>query len=40
MSPGDGYAQFDLPVPPYLSRNTLHYGESWIEVQMLPATPA
>jgi putative CocE/NonD family hydrolase len=36
MSPGDGYAQFDLPVPPYLSRNTLHYGDSWIEVQMIP----
>jgi putative CocE/NonD family hydrolase len=35
MSPGDGYAQFDLPVPPYLSRNTLHYGDSWIEVQMI-----
>lgn len=39
-SPGDGYAQFDLPVPPYLSRNTLHYGDSWIEVQMIPATHA
>ena len=36
MSPGDGYAQFDLQVPPYLSRNTLHYGDSWIEVQMIP----
>ncbi|SDC86739.1 hypothetical protein SAMN05216410_2427 [Sanguibacter gelidistatuariae] len=33
MSPADGYAQFDLPVPPYLSRNTLHYGgASWIEL--------
>ena len=32
--PGDGYAQFDMPVPPpYLSRNTLHLGDqSWIEV--------
>jgi uncharacterized protein len=31
--PGEGYAQFDLPVPPYLSRNTLHFGgKSWIEV--------
>lgn len=31
--PGDGYAQFDLPVPPYLSRNTLHFGgASWVEV--------
>lgn len=32
-SPSDGYAQFDLPVPPYLSRNTLHFGgASWIEL--------
>lgn len=38
MSPGDGYAQFDLQVPPYLSRNTLHHGDSWIEVQMIPDT--
>ena len=31
--PSEGYAEFDLPVPPYLSRNTLHFGgESWIEV--------
>lgn len=31
--PSEGYAQFDLPVPPYLSRNTLHFGgDSWIEV--------
>ncbi|WP_239083393.1 CocE/NonD family hydrolase [Subtercola lobariae] len=30
---GEGFAHFDLPVPPYLSRNTLHFGGgSWIEV--------
>jgi hypothetical protein len=35
--PGDGWAQFDLPVPPYLCRNTLHFGdESWIEVTAVP----
>ena len=28
-----GYAQFDLPVPPFLSRNTLHFGGgSWIDL--------
>ena len=31
--PANGYAQFDLPVPPYLSRNTVHHGgASWIEL--------
>lgn len=31
--PADGYVQFDLPVPPYLCRNTVHFGgDSWIEV--------
>jgi hypothetical protein len=36
--PRDGFAQFDLPVPPYFSRNTLHFGgASWIEVNHLPA---
>lgn len=31
--PADGYVQFDMPVPPYLCRNTLHFGgQSWIEV--------
>jgi hypothetical protein len=36
-SVGEGYAQFDLPVPPYLSRNTVHFGgESWIEVTAVP----
>lgn len=32
------YAQwlFDLPVPPYLSRNTVHYGgASWIDVELV-----
>ena len=28
-----GYEQFDMMVPPYFSRNTIHYGElSYIEV--------
>ena len=28
-----GYAQFDLPVPPYFSRNTMHYGpDSYLEL--------
>lgn len=31
--PSDGYMQFDMPVPPYLSRNQVHLGDaSWIEV--------
>ncbi|VTU41489.1 Cocaine esterase (plasmid) [Variovorax sp. PBS-H4] len=31
--PSDGYVQFDIPAPPYLCRNTVHFGgESWIEV--------
>ncbi|GLZ49176.1 hypothetical protein Acsp06_53610 [Actinomycetospora sp. NBRC 106375] len=35
--PGEGYPQFDLPVPPYLARNTVHFGgESWIEVTSVP----
>ncbi|GAA4903146.1 hypothetical protein EV188_1011166 [Actinomycetospora succinea] len=35
--PGQGYVQFDLPVPPYLCRNTVHFGgESWIEVTRVP----
>ncbi|MEJ2890861.1 CocE/NonD family hydrolase [Actinomycetospora aeridis] len=35
--PGQGYVQFDLPVPPYLCRNTVHLGgESWIEVTRVP----
>jgi hypothetical protein len=37
--PSEGYAQFDLPVPPYLCRNTLHFGgDSWIEVTACPPT--
>ncbi|WP_322097588.1 CocE/NonD family hydrolase [Nakamurella alba] len=42
QSPADGYVQFDLPVPPYLCRNTLHFGgASWIEVDRIrPARAA
>jgi uncharacterized protein len=30
---GHGYVHFDMPVPPYFSRNTLHYGpDSYIEL--------
>jgi putative CocE/NonD family hydrolase len=37
--PSEGYAQFDLPVPPYLSRNTLHFGgDSWIDVTSCPVS--
>lgn len=38
--PADGYVQFDMPVPPYLCRNTVHFGgQSWIEVdQTSPRT--
>lgn len=39
--PADGYVQFDLPVPPYLCRNTVHFGgQSWIEVDQVPAPGA
>ena len=39
--PGEGYVQFDMPVPPYLSRNTVHFGgESWIEVTGVPGFSA
>ena len=35
--PADGYVQFDLPVPPFLCRNTLHFGgQSWIDVDHVP----
>jgi uncharacterized protein len=35
----DGYCQVDLPVPPYLCRNTVHFGgRSWIEVTEVSAT--
>ncbi len=28
-----GHAQFDMQVPPYFSRNTLHYGpDSYVEL--------
>ncbi len=40
-SVGHGYAQFDLPVPPYLSRNTVHFGgDSWLEVTVVATHPA
>jgi uncharacterized protein len=33
-----GRAQFDMQVPPYFSRNTLHHGpETYLEVQKVPA---
>ena len=35
--PSHGFVQFDLPAPPYLCRNTVHYGgASWIEVTASP----
>ncbi len=38
LSPSEGYGHYDLPVPPYLCRNTLHFGgESWIELVEVPA---
>jgi uncharacterized protein len=34
----EGYAQFDMPVPPYPCRNTVHFGaQSWIEVTEVPS---
>ena len=37
MSPSEGYAQFDMPVPPYLCRNTVHFGgSSWIDLTEVP----
>lgn len=31
-----GRAQFDMQVPPYYSRNTLHYGpQTYVEVQQV-----
>jgi predicted acyl esterase len=31
-----GHAHFDMPVPPYFSRNTLHYGaQTYIELQRI-----
>ena len=30
---GHGYEQFEMIVPPYFSRNTIHYGaESYLEI--------
>ncbi len=40
MDPSEGYAQFDLPVPPYLCRNTIHFGaESWVELNDVSVLP-
>jgi predicted acyl esterase len=37
MDPSEGYAQFDMPVPPYPCRNTVHFGgSSWVEVTEVP----
>jgi predicted acyl esterase len=41
MSPSEGYAQFDMPVPPYLCRNTLHFGgSSWFDLVEVPTVDA
>jgi predicted acyl esterase len=33
----DGYVHFNLAVPPYFSRNTLHFGpETYLEVEVVP----
>ncbi|MCD2189379.1 CocE/NonD family hydrolase C-terminal non-catalytic domain-containing protein [Actinomycetospora soli] len=38
--PEDGYPQFDLPVPPYLARNTVHLGgESWLDLTAVTVRP-
>lgn len=35
-SPDHGYVHFDLPVPPYFSRNTLHYGpQTYLELRQV-----
>jgi hypothetical protein len=36
-----GHAQFDMHVPPYFSRNTLHHGpETYIELHKVTAANA
>ena len=38
--PADGFVQFDVPVPPYLCRSTLHFGgQSGIDVDQIPVAP-
>lgn len=38
---GHGHAHFDMQVPPYFSRNTLHYGpDSYLEVTRVIAPKA
>ncbi len=35
--PAHGHVHFDLPVPPYFSRNTIHYGpETYLELHCCP----
>ncbi len=35
---GHGHAQFDMQVPPYYARNTLHYGpDTFIELRHVPS---
>jgi putative CocE/NonD family hydrolase len=37
--PQHGFTHFDLPVPPYFSRNTVHYGpDTYVEVSRIIAT--
>ena len=37
---GRGRAQFQTQVPPYFSRNTLHYGaETYVELRKVPTHP-
>jgi predicted acyl esterase len=32
-----GYAQFDMQVPPYFARNTIHYGpDTYVEMHQVP----
>src|SRR5262249_38792075 len=34
-----GHAQFDMQVPPYFARNTIHYGpETYVELRRVDAT--
>jgi uncharacterized protein len=38
--PGHGYEHFEMVVPPYFSRNTIHYGEaSYIELDKCSSLP-
>jgi putative CocE/NonD family hydrolase len=36
-NPSHGFEQFDMQVPPYFSRNSIHYGEdSYLELERVP----